>query len=32
MATDGATLERHAKAQFERWNAFVRDTHIKLEL
>ena len=32
MATDGSTLERHAKEQFERWSAFVRDTHLKLEL
>jgi tripartite-type tricarboxylate transporter receptor subunit TctC len=31
MATDGAALERHARAEHERWSAFVRDAKMKLE-
>jgi tripartite-type tricarboxylate transporter receptor subunit TctC len=31
MATDGPGVDRYAREQYERWNAFVRETHIKLE-
>ena len=31
MATDGAGVEKHARAEYERWGAFVRETHLKLE-
>jgi tripartite-type tricarboxylate transporter receptor subunit TctC len=31
MATDGPALERHARAEHERWAAFVRDAKLKLE-
>jgi tripartite-type tricarboxylate transporter receptor subunit TctC len=31
MATDGAGVERHAKAEHDRWSAFVRNTKLKLE-
>ena len=31
MATDGASVDRYAREQYERWAAFVRETHIKLE-
>ena len=31
MATDGPALERHARAEYERWSAFVRDAKLKLE-
>ncbi|MDI9330021.1 MAG: tripartite tricarboxylate transporter substrate binding protein [Alphaproteobacteria bacterium] len=31
MATDGPTVDRYAREQFERWSAFVRETRIKLE-
>lgn len=31
MATDGAGAERHARAEFERWDAFVRSTRLKLD-
>lgn len=31
MATDGPALERHARAEHERWSAFVRDAKMKLE-
>jgi tripartite-type tricarboxylate transporter receptor subunit TctC len=31
MATDGAAVDRYAREQYERWSAFVRDTHIRLE-
>lgn len=31
MATDGAGAERHARQEYERWGAFVRNTKLKLE-
>lgn len=31
MATDGAGVDRHARAEYERWAAFVRETRLKLE-
>ncbi|GAB3769111.1 tripartite tricarboxylate transporter substrate binding protein [Ramlibacter monticola] len=31
MATDGAGVERHARQEYERWAAFVRNTGLKLE-
>ena len=31
MATDGASVDRYAREQHERWAAFVRETQIKLE-
>jgi tripartite-type tricarboxylate transporter receptor subunit TctC len=31
MATDGAGVERHARAEYERWSRFVRDANLKLE-
>ncbi len=31
MATDGAGVERHAKAEHDRWASFVRTTKLKLE-
>jgi tripartite-type tricarboxylate transporter receptor subunit TctC len=31
MATDGPAVERHARAEHERWSAFVRDAKLKLE-
>ena len=31
MATDGPGVDRYAREQYERWSAFVRETHIKLE-
>jgi tripartite-type tricarboxylate transporter receptor subunit TctC len=31
MATDGAGVERHAKAEHDRWANFVRTTRLKLE-
>lgn len=31
MATDGPGVDRHAKQEYERWSAFVRDTKLKLE-
>ena len=31
MATDGAGAERHAKQEYERWGAFVRNTKLKLD-
>ena len=31
MATDGASVDKYARAEFERWGAFVRETHLKLE-
>lgn len=31
MATDGPAVERHARQEYERWSAFVRDTRLKLE-
>ncbi|PZQ78340.1 MAG: hypothetical protein DI563_00650 [Variovorax paradoxus] len=31
LATDGAALERHARAEHGRWSAFVRDAKLKLE-
>jgi tripartite-type tricarboxylate transporter receptor subunit TctC len=31
MASDGPTVERHARAEYERWSAFVRDARLKLE-
>lgn len=31
MATDGAGAERHARQEYERWSAFVRNTKLKLE-
>ncbi|MBS0450620.1 MAG: tripartite tricarboxylate transporter substrate binding protein [Proteobacteria bacterium] len=31
MATDGASVDKYARAEYERWNAFVRETHLKLE-
>ena len=31
MATDGAGVERHARQEYERWGAFVRNTKLKLE-
>mgnify|MGYP000916832431 FL=1 len=31
MAADGPALERHARAEHDRWSAFVRDAKLKLE-
>jgi tripartite-type tricarboxylate transporter receptor subunit TctC len=31
MATDGAGAERHARQEYERWSAFVRNTKLKLD-
>jgi tripartite-type tricarboxylate transporter receptor subunit TctC len=31
MATDGPGVERHARQEYERWAAFVRNTRLKLE-
>lgn len=31
MATDSAGVDRHARAEYERWAAFVRETRLKLE-
>jgi tripartite-type tricarboxylate transporter receptor subunit TctC len=31
MATDGPGVERHAKQEYERWGAFVRNSGLKLE-
>lgn len=31
MATDGAALDRYARQQYERWDAFVKKTGIKME-
>ncbi len=31
MATDGPSVERHARAEYERWSAFVRDAKLKLD-
>ena len=30
MATDGPTLDRYARDQYERWNAFVKRTNLKV--
>jgi tripartite-type tricarboxylate transporter receptor subunit TctC len=31
VASDGPGVDRHARAEFERWTAFVRETKLKLE-
>lgn len=31
MATDGPSLERHTRQEYERWGHFVRSTHLKLD-
>jgi tripartite-type tricarboxylate transporter receptor subunit TctC len=31
VATDGPGVDRHTRAEFERWTAFVRETKLKLE-
>lgn len=31
MAADGPSVERHARAEYERWSAFVRGAKLKLE-
>ena len=31
MATDGPTLDRHVRTEYERWGKFVRDNNLKLE-
>jgi tripartite-type tricarboxylate transporter receptor subunit TctC len=31
MATDGPTLDRHVRTEYERWSKFVRDNNLKLE-
>jgi tripartite-type tricarboxylate transporter receptor subunit TctC len=31
MATDGPGVDRHAREQYERWNAFVKASNLKLE-
>lgn len=31
MATDGPGVDRHARQEFERWDAFVRSTKLKLD-
>ena len=31
MATDGPGVDRHARQEYERWSAFVRDTKLKLD-
>ena len=31
MATDGPGAERHARQEYERWSAFVKSSHLKIE-
>jgi tripartite-type tricarboxylate transporter receptor subunit TctC len=31
MATDGPALDRYAREQYQRWDAFVKKTHLKVE-
>lgn len=31
MATDGPTVDRYAREQYERWHSFVKKTGLKLE-
>ena len=31
MATDGPGADRHARQEYERWSAFVRNTKLKLD-
>ena len=31
MATDGPGADRHARQEYERWSAFVKASHLKIE-